>query len=113
VCCATQAQISSYFRPRVVDTRRDVVLANIGGTGLRQALLQAITTGRAKGAVFDHLGDLAQGAWVLDAACTIAGSCSIVVLHKARVDNSTVCSRSSHAAVALLHHDRKDKPSVD
>jgi hypothetical protein len=105
VCCDSLSEILGRGdRAGVVDTRGLVVHGDVGSTCLGKTLLQPIAAGRTSCTVCDHLRDFALGAGVLDGS-VVAGSCSVVRLHEAWVNNTIVGGWCAHAAITFLHHD--------
>ena len=97
---------------RVVDASRLVVLGDLVPSCLLDTLLQASAAGGACRAVLNHLVDGTGRAGGLDIA-VIARALAIVALHETRIDHAVVARRGSHAAIALLHDDRKDEPGIN
>jgi hypothetical protein len=96
----------------VVDARGFVVHGDIRDACLGKTLLEAVTAGCACGAVLDHLRDFADGAGIHDAG-VVAGSCSIVRLHKAWVADAVVGGWCSYATIAFLQDDSEDEAGID
>jgi hypothetical protein len=100
-------------RTRVVDSSSLVVHADVRCTSFGEALLETISAGCASGAIRDHLGDLTSWARARYRTTIVAGSCSVVTLHKTRIRYAIVSGRCSHAAIALFQHDGKNKARID
>lgn len=102
-------------RAGVIGTGSDIELATIASTGRSEELHKTGACGGTIGTVCDHLGDLVRRARVLDTAVgdVVAGSCTIVILHQARVTDTEVSGRHADTAVTLLHDDSEDVTRVD
>lgn len=107
----TQVAVASN-RARVVQSGSHIVLAHVIGTSLGDELLETVAAGCSRGAIFDHLGDLAGRARVLDVA-VVARSTAVVALHQTRIDHAVVGGWCAHAAVTLLHNNGENEAGID
>lgn len=100
---------------RVVDPGSLIKRRNVARSALIDCLRQAISAIRTRGAFADHLRDDSVRTGVLDLTrdVAVAGSITVVVLHKSGVTDAVVGGGDADAAARFLDHNGKNEAVVD